>query len=365
MTRIAIIADDLTGALDTASPFACYGLTAIVALDVDHLESAVASGAEVLGVSTNSRHLGAEEATVIAATTARILKNWAPNLILKKVDSRLKGNLASETVAITEVFQFSQVVVAVAAPDVGRFVDSGKVTGSGVGEPLDVASRFHGLHTPVSIRNSLSDHDMGLIAAEWNGDDATLYVCSRGLAVAFAKRFGRTNERPLFQSFEPVVVAIGSRDPVTDHQVEMLCRSGNFLRVKATDGQVVAQDLSADRIVYQCAGEMLEPAHVVSQRFAGGISAAITVKKPRTLVLSGGDTTLAVLNMLGVGLLEICGEAAPGLPWFMIPLEGGMKISAISKSGGFGDADTLHRMLVASPDIRLPSRGLKVHHGSH
>ena len=137
------------------------------------------------------------------------------------------------------------------------------------------------------------------------------------------------------------------------------------MRVKATDGQVVTQDLSADRIVYQCAGEMLEPAHVVAQRFAGGISAAITVKKPRTLVLSGGDTALAVLNVLGVGLLEICGEAAPGLPWFMIPLEGGMKISAISKSGGFGDAETLHLMLAASPATGACSQRSKVYHGSH
>ena len=51
---LAIIADDLTGALDSAAPFAGRGLRAVVALGPDGLEAALASGAAVVAVNTTT-----------------------------------------------------------------------------------------------------------------------------------------------------------------------------------------------------------------------------------------------------------------------------------------------------------------------
>ena len=61
--------------------------------------------------------------------------------------------------------------------------------------------------------------------------------------------------------------------------------------------------------------------------------------------MGGGDTALAILNRLGVGLVYPQGEAAPGLPWFTIEPSGAPGIACVVKSGGFGTADVLAELL--------------------
>jgi uncharacterized protein YgbK (DUF1537 family) len=365
MTRIAIIADDLTGALDTASPFACRGLKTEVALDVDNLAAITEGETEVLGVSTNSRHLSASEAGKRAAKAATIIKAWGPSLVLKKIDSRLKGNIAVEIEAVAEVFRLLQVEVAPAVPDVGRLVRGGKVVGAGVGEPLDIANKLGFLRVPVSIRDASHADDLEQLAASWEEMPGTLYVCARGLAVAFAQRFGRGGAGPHLSIEEPVIAAIGSRDPVTDRQVDLLCEAGDFHRISAPDGLVPAAAGPWGRIVYQCTGDARAPTKLVAQHFARGIAGAVASANPRTLLMSGGDTALAILRELGVTRLGICGEAAPGLPWFMIPLGSGPNVAAISKSGGFGDDGVLLRLFSPSPSSRESSPEPKARYGSH
>jgi uncharacterized protein YgbK (DUF1537 family) len=60
-------------------------------------------------------------------------------------------------------------------------------------------------------------------------------------------------------------------------------------------------------------------------------------------ILTGGATARHFLEGCGVASLEVCGEVAPGVPW-MIPREGEIcGAPVITKSGGFGEADTLIR----------------------
>lgn len=62
MTRLAIIADDLTGALGSAAPFAMRGERTMVAVTPNALKEVLATGASVIGVSTNSREFSPEAA---------------------------------------------------------------------------------------------------------------------------------------------------------------------------------------------------------------------------------------------------------------------------------------------------------------
>ncbi|WP_165644639.1 four-carbon acid sugar kinase family protein, partial [Oharaeibacter diazotrophicus] len=55
--RVAIVADDLTGALDTAAPFVSAGLAAAVAVTPAALDEAIGTGARVVAVATASRAL--------------------------------------------------------------------------------------------------------------------------------------------------------------------------------------------------------------------------------------------------------------------------------------------------------------------
>ena len=59
-----------------------------------------------------------------------------------------------------------------------------------------------------------------------------------------------------------------------------------------------------------------------------------------TLVISGGATAQLVLRALGIEVLELLGEALPGLP---LARAGGFTI--ITKSGGFGGPDALVELL--------------------
>jgi uncharacterized protein YgbK (DUF1537 family) len=47
-----------------------------------------------------------------------------------------------------------------------------------------------------------------------------------------------------------------------------------------------------------------------------------------------------ILESLGIGVLELIGEALPGLPLAMAN-----GLTFVTKSGGFGDEDTLNRLL--------------------
>ena len=62
-----------------------------------------------------------------------------------------------------------------------------------------------------------------------------------------------------------------------------------------------------------------------------------------TLVLFGGDTTLAVLRSLGITTVEPFTELLPGIP-LSHATYAGRRLVLITKAGGFGDADVLSRI---------------------
>jgi uncharacterized protein YgbK (DUF1537 family) len=173
-----------------------------------------------------------------------------------------------------------------------------------------------------------------------------LFVCASGLAAAFARRFGGPGAHPPFVARLPAIVAAGSRDPITGQQIARLLETaGDADLVEAPAGRLPAGQAMGPLMVYVCKGEMAEPGEAVARIFASGVAAEVARLKPRTIVTTGGDTTLAVLSALGARTLELRGEAAPGLPWFELPGPDGGTIAAVSKSGGFGDSEVLSRIL--------------------
>lgn len=91
---LVILADDLTGALDSAAPFAGRGLRTEVALALDSVDAALADAPDILVVNVKSREVSADEAR---KATSDVLKHIPESArIFKKVDSRLKGNIEAE-----------------------------------------------------------------------------------------------------------------------------------------------------------------------------------------------------------------------------------------------------------------------------
>ena len=331
MTRLAVIADDLTGALDASAPFAARGLSTVVALGRHDLPAALAGGADIVGVSTDSRDLAPAAARQAVADCVALLPAGLP--ILKKVDSRLKGNIEAELDAIP----FQRALVIPAIPAFGRWMRDGRLGGFGVAEPIDIAARL-GRHA-ATIPDIAEQDDIDRALATIVHD---LPVGARSLAEALAKSLAPNPAPPsLPPIIAPAICVIGSTDPITAEQIARLKQACPVLAyLPAPDGTPAAFPPPGPLTVLQATRNApgADPA-LVAQRLA---EALIRLQPlPGTiLVISGGATAQVVLRALGIGILQLAGEALPGLP---IARAAGFTI--ITKSGGFGEPDALLRLL--------------------
>lgn len=123
MKKIAVIADDLTGANDTGVQFAKQGLATVVLMGAGHFDGG--AGADVTVIDTNSRALPADEAYSKAAEAARLVNGGSFTAVYKKIDSTLRGNLGPEIDAILDIGGQELAVVAPAFPKNGRITVGG------------------------------------------------------------------------------------------------------------------------------------------------------------------------------------------------------------------------------------------------
>jgi D-threonate/D-erythronate kinase len=119
MTRLAIIADDLSSATDCGAQVVRSGLSVVVPLGGYSLPTQ-ATDAQVISIDTDSRSLSADEAyaKVKAATQQLVDEGWRD--FYKSVDSTLRGNLGAEVEAVLEVVEPDCAIIAPAFPKYGR-----------------------------------------------------------------------------------------------------------------------------------------------------------------------------------------------------------------------------------------------------
>jgi uncharacterized protein YgbK (DUF1537 family) len=338
---LCIIADDLTGALDAAAPFAGRGLSVVVALQPDAMEGALSKGSDVVAVSTQSREvsqdLGAERVAAVAAVLP------AGTRVFKKVDSRLKGNVAAELTALSPV----SLLVAPAIPDFGRVVRAGAVCGFGVDSAISVAARLGNLAARAHVPDTASASDMqaALAMAPLNA----LLVGARGLAEALAIQMtARTKAVAPHPRADHTLMVVGSRDPITLAQVAELQARGADLRA-APNGQMDdRRPLAKLTVVQALPGLTKASGDDVAQALATSVHPLLTGAAD-AIFLTGGATAEAVMRAMSLQLLWLEGEILPGVPvaWSDRPGKGGSgagRRAVILKSGGFGGDDTLIRL---------------------
>lgn len=165
--KVAIIADDLTGANDTGVQFAKRGLRTSVLMQK---EARVSSVLDVLIIDTDSRSLSTTKAYESVHAAADILKSDSFDIIYKKVDSTMRGNIGSELDAIYDVFQPDILVLAPGYPENNRCVKNGKLY---IGDVLLQETNFtNDPNNPMSdsyvpsILKSGTDREIALITME-------------------------------------------------------------------------------------------------------------------------------------------------------------------------------------------------------
>jgi uncharacterized protein YgbK (DUF1537 family) len=119
MTRLAIIADDLSSATDCGAQVVRSGLSVVVPLGGYSLP-AQARTAQVISVDTDSRSLSADQAYAKVKIAAQQLVDEGWTHFFKSVDSTLRGNLGHEIEAVLEIVKPDCAVIAPAFPKYGR-----------------------------------------------------------------------------------------------------------------------------------------------------------------------------------------------------------------------------------------------------
>ncbi len=358
MTQVRIIADDLSGALDTAAQFVTSKRAMPVFLN-GHLP---ASLPRAFAIDAATREKDSAAAAAVAARDAHLLDPRAGAIAFKKLDSLLRGHCGLELAATLRVARVAHCVIAPAFPFHGRVTREGRQfalrAGSlhAVGEDLRatlesraMAVRLARAGDPVpegiSLWDAESDDDLRRIAEAGRRLSAPVLWCgSGGLAAALAG-----GEVPVACDLErPILGLFGSDHPATAAQLGA-CRE-SVLTLK--DGGDASAALVAARL--KGAGVCLVAFDLPTgmARFAASELIAREIARltsrippPRGLLVSGGETLRSLCLSLGSDHLDVVGQMLPGVP--VSVMCGGLwdQVHVTSKSGAFGQDMLLRRLL--------------------
>jgi uncharacterized protein YgbK (DUF1537 family) len=333
-----LLADDLSGALDSAAPFAATRGPLPVLWSPGESEGDAAFDSE-------TRHC--DEAVAAARAGALASRLAGAEIAFMKIDSVLRGHPAAEIAAVQARCQFRTVVIAPAFPAQGRITRSGRQlvcgpqgdrTDTGVDLAADLAARGievrRGGMAPgggVFLCDAATDEDLvALVASRPRLLPPVLWCGSGGLAHALA---GRGSSTPAQLGLPPpVLLVVGTAHPVTAGQLQRMPPPGPYLHTRRLD---------------------LPPGSPRASARAGLASLVADVARqpaPGSVLVTGGETLMALCLAMGASALQVSGELVPGvaLSRFVGGRWAGVRVA--SKSGGFGDPGLLQRLLSHTAD---------------
>ncbi len=380
MPPLHLIADDLTGALDSAVAFATAATpiavrwTGVPADARTGQSLALDSGTrEVAGGADAARHRVADLAAALPADPAA--------LRFAKLDSLLRGHGAAEIAAWMAVDRPDHCIIAPAFPFQGRVTRGGRQrlrVGDGweatrtdlaadlaaMGETVRLCRPGDPIPPGVSLWDAESDADLAGVAAAGlaltglalTGRVLTgrvLWCGSGGLALALAGALRGVSDPVAPPALpRPWLGLFGTDHPVTQRQ---LAACGAAV-VTVPDGGAEAAARVRKRMDGLGAalvrldlppGLARDAAAARIDRELGAL--ARRLPPPGTLLVSGGETLRGLCRALEADHLALDGALLPGAP--TSTLRGGRwdGVRVLSKSGAFGTPDLLRRLLDADP----------------
>ncbi|MCR5266620.1 MAG: hypothetical protein K6E29_08540 [Cyanobacteria bacterium RUI128] len=145
---VGIIADDLTGANDTALQFKKCNAKTKIMLDYT-IPPENDLNTEIWAISTESRNISSDDAKVrIVETITNLNKNLNLEYFYKKIDSTLRGNIAVETLAMLNSLEYDAAIIIPAFPSEGRITVGGYHLSKGV--PIGRTEMARDPHSPIT-----------------------------------------------------------------------------------------------------------------------------------------------------------------------------------------------------------------------
>jgi 4-hydroxythreonine-4-phosphate dehydrogenase len=405
---MVVIADDLTGAADCAASSAALGCRTVVLLHSlkDYGSDAGWPEADIISIDANSRCLPAEVASDLTTQLIRRCDSHSADcsgyVLFKKIDSTLRGNVASELVALLHARRSIgppnaklSILMAPALPAQGRTTVRGRLLIHGVPlEKTDIwkteartaqsdisrlladGSLSCGLIDTETVRSGLTqlrqailqfakqvdvvvcdantDADLRAIAHASLGEPTiTALVGSAGLASQIPQAIGiAPGNEPRGCPYAPgsTLFVVGTAASVSRQQARRLEAIPEIATFHATrtvldNSQMMRtqfmQSLQSGRDVLLVVGE---GEHCSKQLLPQALSDLVSKCAPFIggLVATGGATARAVLDAIGIHRLRLLGEVESGLP-FSVAACWSRPLPIITKAGAFGSPQALIR----------------------
>jgi uncharacterized protein YgbK (DUF1537 family) len=337
VTRFRLIADDLTGALDSAARFVPrFGPIPVLWRDPSDLPA--------VAFDTATREAPAARVDLLMAHWTAHLAG--PGLAFKKLDSLLRGHPAAEIAACLRAGGFAHAVIAPAFPFQARITQGGRQLAHGQDVGVDLALEFARLGVMlshcrpgdapspgVSLWDAARDADLDLVVAAGRSLPGPVLWCgTAGLAAALGGRVSLS--APALP--RPVLALIGSDHPASRAQLAAVPARATLPDASSIAGRSVAVDVALPPV------PRAEAARRIAAAFAG---LATAIPRPGSLVVAGGETLRGLCTAIGTEHLMVESEIEPGLP--VSRMVGGLwdGLTVASKSGAFGAPDLLARLL--------------------
>ncbi|GAA3012877.1 four-carbon acid sugar kinase family protein [Tetragenococcus solitarius] len=393
--KYLIVADDFTGSNDTGVQLKKNNIDVDVLLfpSKELVENSVV-------LDTESRSLSEEDAyQKVKTLTADLVEKNQFSIVYKKIDSTLRGNIAQEVRALTEVYSPDIIVVAPAFPKIKRttkkavhYLDGVPLMETEIAkDPLTplwtdniyelFEKEFENSVKNISTRElenltSLPENKVQVFDIEeeqdlekvkeltLNDSRKILYVGSAGLAEYLFKRdewptlsvVGSISQVSL-QQMEYAknkgfhVINIEINDLIIEDRVEkytkLVCES--LMRKQDTIITVTRkrQDYLETIELFKNLGvsDKKEVSRMIKETLAKITKNVLANTPVSRLFLTGGDTAIEVINELGAKGCKIQKELSTGIVESCL-VGGkyeGMKL--VTKAGAFGDKDSLYSSL--------------------
>ncbi len=396
MPRILIIADDLSGAADCGIAFAAKGLSTVVALG----EGSASANSDVFSIDADTRALNAQQSE---DKTERLMRQFgvsADQIVFKKLDSTLRGNVGAELAAVLRVRRSvvprAVAVFAPAFPANGRTTVAGKQLLNrkpleetdiwrregkqgnsyipGILENAHLRPELLSLKTVRSANGGLreamnhlsQEADVIVCDAETDHDLRAIAQASSALGkdVVWAGSAGLAHHLPTVLGLEgtssvtsnqaltsgPTLFVVGSPSPTSCEQARLLASSSGITAVTI---QADAAPESYERQINEAFSSGRDVVVSLAPKQGDGSDArhlCLTLAKLLApyadsigaLVATGGETARAVLGAFGVNALRLVQELENGVP-FSITENWCRRLPVITKAGDFGSPQTLLR----------------------
>jgi len=357
MTSLALMADDLTGALDSAAPF-----SVVAPVQVAWSDDAFIPGQRMRALDGNSRDI----ATHLAQERVYqwLARSISADISFKKLDSLLRGNTIAELEICCRCDRYATVVVAPAFPAQNRITTNGvqqmrehsQAAWQQIGPSLltalpgaqaVAAGQVRG-GRGVFVCDAYSQDDLDLIAQCKAWAQPVLWCGTSGLARALSGPSAAITPG----SFGQMLIVLGSHHDMTRAQLMELEREWPGTQVQgvgndpATTARRLAGTLATKSLAHLWMTEPMAQS-AAADWFNAMFGVLIELCRPDAVVCGGGETSRRFCAAARVGSLMVEGEWQPGFPVSLIHDGPWATTHLFTKAGAFGSAHTLAALVNA------------------